>query len=174
MEITKEYYKENIQVVNDMYKHGVFPMDAVRYEHFVKFCTGAKTILSVGCGGREPIAITATHACDIVPNSGEYLKKDGWNGEFKIASCTDLPYPDNSMDVVVCSEVIEHIPLLSDVERTFKEVNRVGKKWIMTTPHPPIWFPTHKRIFTCEQLIELTKDYNVDIFEKDIFFFIQT
>lgn len=178
MEITKEYYDENVDVVDRNYKAGRsarHPLrDTVRYKIIRKFCEGAKTILSVGCGGREARLIGATHACDIVPNSEEYLRKDGWDGKFKLASCTNLPFPDNSFDVVVCSEVIEHLPLLSAVQETFDEVSRVGNRWIITTPRIKNPEKTHKHLFSLRAMETFSKDLKVKIFGKDIYWFIQS
>ena len=178
MEITKEYYDENVDAVNRNY-HARYtahhPLrDTIRYKIIRKFCEGAKTILLVGCGGREAIVIGATEACDIVPNSEEYLRKDGWNGKFKIGDCSNLPYPDNSFDVVVCSEVIEHIPLRSDIEKTFKEVNRVGDRWIITTPRIKSPEKTHKHLITLRDIETFTKGMKVRIFHRDIYWFIQS
>jgi len=178
MEITKEYYEENIDAVDRNY-HARYtahhPLrNTPRYMIIRKFCENARTILSVGSGGREAIVIGATHACDIVPNSGEYLKKDGWNGRFKLADCTNLPYPDNSFDVVVCSEVIEHLPDVKDVQDTFQEVNRVGKRWIITTPRIKSPEPTHKHLFSLRDIEMYTKGMKVRIFHRDIYWFVQS
>jgi len=43
---------------------------------------------------------------------------------FKIASGTDLDFPDSSMDVAVCAQVYEHVP---DPEKLFSEIYRVLK-----------------------------------------------
>jgi len=41
---------------------------------------------------------------------------------------TRLPYPDNSFDVVFCTEVLEHIPAL---EEAVREIKRVAKRCIL-------------------------------------------
>ncbi|GAH64064.1 unnamed protein product, partial [marine sediment metagenome] len=136
------------------------------------FCAGAKKILSVGCGAHEPIDINATHACDVAPNAGSYLEKQGWKGEFIIASCDYLPYCGNSFDVAVCSEVIEHLPDLEIVKNTFKQVNRVARRWIFTCPD---WLGTeitHKRAFDETLLKAVTSGLKCEIKHIGKYFYV--
>ena len=49
----------------------------------------------------------------------------------------DMPFDDNEFDVVICTEVLEHIP---GPEAALKELLRVsGNKILITVPHEP-WF----------------------------------
>jgi len=148
-------------------------MKDARWEVIKPVCYNCNTILSVGCGSYEPILINATHAIDIVPLSEFYLRKLGWKGYFTVASCTDIPAPDKYFDVAVCSEVIEHLPEIKDIADTFKEVNRVAKKWIFSTPANPIGplnsEPTHKRSLDLETLKKITAKYKAEIFRSGIY-----
>ena len=47
------------------------------------------------------------------------------NLEFQVADALDLPFENDSFDVVVCSHVYEHVP---DPYRMFSEIHRVLKK----------------------------------------------
>ena len=47
------------------------------------------------------------------------------NLEFQVADALQLPFSDNSFDVVVCSHVYEHVP---DPYKMFSEIHRVLKK----------------------------------------------
>lgn len=50
---------------------------------------------------------------------------------------TNLPFPDDSIDLVVCLEVLEHIP---EPERALAELARVcGGTTVMSVPREPIW-----------------------------------
>lgn len=52
-------------------------------------------------------------------------------------SIYDLPYKDNAFDLVICSEVLEHI---DDPEKGLKELVRVsGKHCILSVPNEPIF-----------------------------------
>lgn len=120
-------------------------------------------ILDIGSGGYMPIFLGTTHACDLSPVAGDVLEKMGFTGTFAIASCDDLPYQDKAFDVAVCTEVIEHLPELEDVRGTFKEIERVAKKWVVTTPlasrsgFRDKWNieETHRQFFTIEDLKDM-------------------
>ena len=106
-----------------------------RYKILKSFCSKSKNILSVGCGPNEPIILKASNALDCTPLSETLLKAHGWQGCFTLGSVTELPYPTKFFDVVVCSEVIEHLPTISNVIQAILEVNRVGQRFIITTPN---------------------------------------
>ena len=57
---------------------------------------------------------------DAIRHANATFKKD--NLEFQIADALNLPFSDNSFDVVVCSHVYEHVP---DPVRMFVEIHRV-------------------------------------------------
>jgi len=155
-----------------------------RYKILIDFCSHSKNILSVGCGPKEPLIIGALNAIDCTPLSEKYLRESGWKGCFTLGTCVNLPYPNKFFDVVVCSEVIEHLPTLDDVTKTFIEVNRVSKKWIITTPNSDVIKPKsqnkhHLQFFTLTKIKEImpkeilplcriyTHDYHIYI-EKNV------
>jgi len=47
------------------------------------------------------------------------------------ANAINLPFKDKSFDMVISTEVIEHVP---DVEKYAEEIVRVGRSYIITTP----------------------------------------
>jgi 2-polyprenyl-3-methyl-5-hydroxy-6-metoxy-1,4-benzoquinol methylase len=47
-----------------------------------------------------------------------------------VGSVLDLPYDDNTFDLVLCCEVLEHIPFV-DFTRACLEIRRVTKKWVV-------------------------------------------
>lgn len=175
-----EYLKENedMQTRQWAQKMGKWQRNAdkLRFEQIRGLAGSAKTILSVGCGPKEPIGIGATHACDIAMTAERFLRAQEWKGEFKQCSCDKLQYPDKSMDFVVCSEVIEHLPNVEDIRRTFFEVDRVGKNWVVTTP----WIdrahgntePTHRHFLNEEKIREIMPEWNFLFVRYDIFLFI--
>jgi len=180
MELTKKYIAEQISCIKENYKTHKFWEGSNRikdrYLTLRKFCEGAKNILCIGSGGVEPIVIGATHAVDVDILSGDMLRKQGWKGSFYVGSCDNLASGWSSkgkmFDVAVCSEVIEHLPDLEDVKKTFQEINRVAKKWIVTTPHIKINDPGHKRVFNIKLLTECTAGLKVKITKKDIYWYI--
>ena len=102
----------------------------------------AKSILDVGAGqglltfllakwsGGEVQALDL-HACRREWVKGEWVEVRGCNVEEE-----DFPFPDESFDCVVCSEVIEH--LLHSPHHMLDEIRRVLKKGgvlLLTTPN---------------------------------------
>lgn len=59
------------------------------------------------------------------------------NLTFKQGSIYELPYQDNSIDLVLCTEVLEH---LETPENAIKEMLRVSKKYlIISVPNEPLF-----------------------------------
>lgn len=184
MELTKEYIAECEDCVFRNYQQVDGDRKSDRVKERIKiikdFCKGAKKILSVGCGAHEPIDINATHAIDVVQNSEAYLRKQGWKGVFYLGSCDNLPnnwehyrvYKNKRFDVAVCSEVIEHLPDLEIVKKTFQEVNRVAERWIFTCPDWLGTEPTHKRAFDLKMLKEVTEGLKCHIEKKGRYWYI--
>lgn len=81
---------------------------------------------------------------------------------FKVGSAIDIPLKSNSVDTIVCFEVIEHIPKGTE-EQLFSEVKRVLKKggaFYLSTPfdHPltkfldPAWWLIGHRHYSRSKL----------------------
>jgi len=177
MELTKEYLAEQEDCIKrnfEGYKRNLKDYATLlRLETLKNFCSNSGSVLSVGSAGVEPGFIGATHALDVHPVAETLLRENGWLGSFTLGSCDELPFPDNSFDVAVCSEVIEHLPDLEIVKKTFQELNRVARRWIVTTPQIDVHEPTHKRVFTEEDLKVLASGLNVKIYKKGIFFYVE-
>lgn len=104
--------------------------------------------LDVGCGtgiimeflGRD----YEMHGIDQNPQAIEFCRQRGLS-RLTLAPATSLPYPDNSFDFVVCSDVLEHIEDQAGVAR---EIHRVLKKhgiFLATVPAHPFLFGGHDR-----------------------------
>ena len=113
-----------------------------RYLFAAKF-VAKKQILDVGCGsgyGSDILAnsgATKVIGIDISDDAISYCKKHyaRKNLKFEQGDCTSLLYKDNSFDVIVAFELIEHI----DKEQKFlSEVKRLLKNngiFILSTPN---------------------------------------
>lgn len=103
-----------------------------------------KTILDVGCGegftlnrfrklniGKDLIGVdTSVKAIALGKEQFPHLN-------LKEGSAYKLPFKDNSFDLVLCLEVLEH---LEDPQKAFSELVRVSKKYcIVSVPNEP-WF----------------------------------
>lgn len=151
MDMTPGYLAENENVIQRSTLYVMQGHDPDKYGNLVEFAKPFRVpgalILSVGCSGFEPKLYGATHALDVHKTALRLLRYNEWKGEFKVGSCTALPWPDRFFDLAICSEVIEHLPTDDDVLCAFKEIDRVAKNWLITTPSSPIPEPTHKRFW---------------------------
>ncbi len=98
----------------------------------------SKSILDLGCG--DGIAAAAIfdkridYGLDVNPISVKQAKKGGACKKVILASATDIPLEDNSVDLVFSNCTIEHI---KDLGSVLKEVSRILVKnglFIFTTP----------------------------------------
>lgn len=172
MHLTDEYVRVQEDVIRRCTEYASHGNDPDRYGILKRFCLPYKKILSVGSAGYEPILTGSTHATDVSPVALILLKESGWKGKFKVGSCTDLPYRSKSFDCGVCTEVIEHLPSMDDVDKTFFEIDRVCKNWILTTPCKPVPEPDHKRLFTPEQMRAYAAMYSAQAVKLKIWWFV--
>lgn len=143
------------------------------YQNVLPYIKGS--VLEVGCGegyGSKMLFPKATKYTAI--DKFEALNKENLAGiEFKQMNIPPLTgFADNSFDVVVTFQVIEHI---ENDELFVKEINRVlkpGGKLIMTTPNIKMSLtrnPYHIREYTYQQLETLTKKYFKSVDNLGIF-----
>jgi SAM-dependent methyltransferase len=128
--------ENNIQVSKEHYCHG--------YDHkarWLSYYYQSKTVLKLG----------VVSVLEIGPGNGtvsDYLRKQGIalttvdiDPELKpdiTASLLKIPLPDNSFDLVMACEVLEHLPFEKFIP-ALKEISRVSKHYIF------ISLPDHRR-----------------------------
>ena len=88
------------------------------------------SLLEVGCGDGRIInqlieKYKTIYGIDISKNALKYVKTPKKQGNIE-----NLPFLDNSFDIVMCCEVLEHLPL-SVYSKALKELERVSKKYIL-------------------------------------------
>jgi len=180
MDLTSEYLAEQKDCIErnfNGYERNINdPVTLKRLQNLISFYMNfapdrCKTI-SIGSGGFEAHYIGSTHACDVDSISYTLLKSLGWDGIFIVCSCDKIPYDNRYFKAAVCSEVIEHLPSKEIVRATFLELDRVAQHWLVTTPTRDVKEPTHKFIFTEQDLRELTAGLNVQIEKQGLFFYI--
>jgi SAM-dependent methyltransferase len=105
--------------------------------YFLPHLKSGMTLLDCGCGPgtvtlglAEAVAPAQATGIDIEPGMIEQAKafaseRGVENIEFQVADIRELPFPDNSFDVVLTSAVLEH---LGDPERALQELHRVVKQ----------------------------------------------
>jgi len=104
----------------------------------------AETILDAGCGEGFTMDKLLKNEVGKKIEGVEYSKDAITLGKklfprltIKQGSVYDLPYKDNSFDLIICTEVLEH---LETPAGTLKEILRVSKKYlIISVPNEPLF-----------------------------------
>lgn len=142
--------------------------------NFVKEAKSKGHILDAGCGdGSLSIALAKygfkVKAIDLADGFVAMLKEKAINAhlsdciECKQGDITEIKFPADTFDGIVCGEVLEHV---SDDKRVVREFNRVLKKGgvcVVTVPtNPKLWdisdeIAGHMRRYTKKDLINLFK-----------------
>jgi 2-polyprenyl-3-methyl-5-hydroxy-6-metoxy-1,4-benzoquinol methylase len=106
---------------------------------------GARKILDVGCGdGRLARAIRASgldvviHGCDV--STAALTRSEGLDRQYAVdLNCEPVPELDESFDLVIASEVIEHLIMPDRVLEEFTRVLRHGGHVLVTVPNVAFW-----------------------------------
>lgn len=133
------------------------------------------SILDVGCGEgftldrlqKENIGKTL-EGIDYVDEAIQIGRKVHPKLVLKKGNVYDLQYKSNTFDIILCTEVLEH---LDDPKKALKELLRVSKKYVLlTVPNEP-WF-TFMRIARGKNLLQFGAHpehiqwWTADAFEK--------
>lgn len=129
-EKTKIFYDE-------VYKSGIYsPQNTSVLWECLRDQVRFVKALDIGCGTGKGIKECRdvgldVWGCDIADNR-EIWKEYGVDSVCAVAPANQLPYPDNSFDLIVCSEVMEHIPE-KQISDCLKEAYRVGSERFIYT-----------------------------------------
>ena len=104
----------------------------------------AQSILDVGCGEGFTLNRLSENKIGAKLEGVEYSKaaielgqKTYPNIKIKEGNIYQLPYEDNSFDLVLCTEVLEH---LDDPQKGLRELIRVSKKYlVISVPNEPLF-----------------------------------
>jgi len=134
-------------------------------------------ILDAGCGSGRTLDELADYgdACgvDLSPAAVDASRARGHRAY--LAEIGDLPYPDESFDLVTCLDVVEHTP---DDRHTLSELRRVtrpGGVLLLTVPaHPALWSAHdeanhHYRRYTRRALIAAAVETDWTVAESTYF-----
>ena len=107
--------------------------------------TGAKYLLDAGCGEGFVIEYLRQQDAGLVLVGGDFEPEVLVWGQDNLKHSAPLlnidlrhlPFPDNSFPLVICLEVLEHLP---DSVQGLRELARVSSEYVlMSVPHEP-WF----------------------------------
>ena len=128
------------------------------FAYIVDFCRKAlptpqkARCLDYGCGGGEVVELARKEGidflgCDLYYSGGDLSERVAADllKEGRVQRMTEdrIPWDDNSFDLVVSNQVIEHVP---DLQKVLKEIYRVLKPGGMVVslfPHREIWHEPH-------------------------------
>jgi 2-polyprenyl-3-methyl-5-hydroxy-6-metoxy-1,4-benzoquinol methylase len=144
--------------------------ELVEAEHLCRYWWAAglardRRVLDAGCGiGYGAAIMSAAGAAqvdgvDIADEVVEAATAAAPEGvRFRTGDVRDLPFPDDSFDLVVCFEVIEHV---EDQDRSLDELRRVlapGGVLAISSPNPAVYVPGnphHKRELGPDELRDM-------------------
>lgn len=105
--------------------------------------TSAATILDVGCGEGFSMhhlfgqSQTQVMGLDNRPHALKLARQLNPQHSFSVGSIFSLPYPDASIDLVLCTEVLEH---LDDPAQGLQELCRISRTWLLlSVPNEPLF-----------------------------------
>ncbi len=87
--------------------------------------TGSSNILEIGIGNGFVSNYLLDHGFDI-----KTLDIDGKLDPDVVGSVLDLPFDENSFELVSCCEVLEHLPF-DDVETALQQIYEVASKYVV-------------------------------------------
>jgi len=147
-----------------------YPIEKERSQEIIKSIpSDVKSVLDVGCGNGElvntiindyPYRFKRVGGLDISCEALKYVKSEKYLGDV-----TQLPFNTLSFDLVISSEVLEHLPY-HDLKKGISEIQRVSKKYIIITvpndedlesdlrycPNCSCWFNKHYHMNSFNQL----------------------
>ncbi len=151
--------KQRPAVPNDIPNY----LNHVKFYRFAAQFVGGKQVADIGCGSGYGCEILSksgaarVRGADISEKAIEYARlRFGQIADFTVQGITDLAtYADQSFDVTICSEVLEHIKEYDMERRAMQELVRITKPGgllVMVTPNSEL-MPDHG--FSFDEIREL-------------------
>jgi len=112
-----------------------FGMERKRFRETFDVLPAAGTVLEIGFNDMRMSRLLAerydAYGIDL-PRSVNKEMQSKYDLKLSYASIENLPFPDNSFDMVVCAQVLEHLPE-PVLEKGVKELARVARRWVFVS-----------------------------------------
>jgi SAM-dependent methyltransferase len=124
---------------------------AIWHEHWHRYCVVAplargRRVLDAACGEGYGTFLLAAEAADIVgidiaaeAVAHAQMRYSAPNLRYVRGSCTALPLPDDSVDLVVSFETIEHLAEQAAMLEEFRRVLSPGGVLVISSPNKPVY-----------------------------------
>jgi 2-polyprenyl-3-methyl-5-hydroxy-6-metoxy-1,4-benzoquinol methylase len=115
-----------------------------------------RTILDLGCGDGMVSNRLIEKGFEVtgVDTSIEAIRF--FKGKKVVTSIDCLPFPDQSFDLILCTEALEHLPD-GVYERTLREIERVAKKYVViSTPNEEYLPAGLAKCSACKQVFHVS------------------
>ena len=132
-------------------------------------------LLDCGCGTAPMLSLLKEKypdkrytGIDITPKMIEVAKSKNMPGvELLVGDCENLPFKDNSFDVVICCQSFHHYPNVQDFFDSVYRVLRPGGRLVlrdMTAGYAPVrWFMNHVEL----PIVNLAGHGDVHVYGRD-------
>jgi len=110
-----------------------------RYRYILELIHGEGAVLDVGCGSSHIIGALprGSVALDVLVNKLRFARR--FDVSRVRASGFALPFPDESFPCVLCSQVIEHVPMVPSMIDELCRVLKPGGRLVLGTPDYDQW-----------------------------------
>lgn len=135
-----------------------------------------KKLLDIGCGAGKIAYLTGQKGFDVTGIEIERrvaklaesnLGESGVKGKIIAGDILNLKLNEDFFDVIVCSEVIEHVDEPKKIIKKVLKLLKEGGLFILTTPHnQKYWtvsdeYADHKKRFGVEEIKKLLSDFRI-------------
>jgi ubiquinone/menaquinone biosynthesis C-methylase UbiE len=151
------------------YKKRLLAEHEMRYRFSLQFIKG-KTVLDIACGSGYGSSLLATsakkvYAIDNDPSAISYAKKFYNNpiSKFSLGNAQKIGMKNNSLDVVVSFETIEHLPKPNEFLLEMRRVLRKTGILVLSTPNKDFSHgdnPYHIQEFSFDELSSLLTGFH--------------
>lgn len=137
------------------------------YDSITTYVSAGKSVLDIGCGEQPMRGLIEKYGGAYI---GLDISQNQQGSVAVIASINKAPFHNSSFDLILCTEVLEHV---SDTYSTFSELSRLLRPGGIIILTSPFAFSLHEEPYdyirvTPYQVTECAKNSNLEIVELKI------